>query len=271
MAFCSACGSKLVDDARFCSACGAPILPTDTARAGSLPAPATPPQAPAPTAASPVAEASPYSGLFGKRHRDRDFRAHVEQALADDILTEAEETALFAWADAQGISKADWNKRFPDLFDRMLIASVNDGRLPDMTAQATIMLKAGETAHWVVTASLMKEVTLREFRGGSRGVSIPIVKGVRYRTGSFRGKSVVVGTELQVADQGGLWLTSLRSVFTGRRKTLDLPHAKLANLNVFTDGISFNMTNRQTVPLFKVPNGQVIAAIVNSAAQHGLA
>jgi hypothetical protein len=208
--------------------------------------------------------------LFGKRHRDRDFRAHVEQALADDVLTEAEETALFAWADAQGISKADWNKRFPDLFDRMLIASVNDGRLPDMTAQATIMLKAGETAHWVVTASLMKEVTLREFRGGSRGFSFPIVKGVRYRTGSFRGKSVVVGTELQVADQGGLWLTSLRAVFTGRRKTLDLPYAKLANLNVYTDGISFNMTNRQAVPLFKVPNGHVVAAIVNATAQRAL-
>jgi hypothetical protein len=117
---------------------------------------------------------------------------------------------------------------------------------------------------------LMKEVTLREFRGGSHGVSIPIVKGVRFRTGSFRGRSVVVGSKLQVADQGGLWLTSLRVVFAGQRKTIELPYAKLANLNVFTDGISFNMTNRQSVPLFKVPNGQVVAAIINSAAQRAM-
>jgi hypothetical protein len=149
----------------------------------------------------------------------------------------------------------------------MLIASVNDGRLPDITDQAQILLKSGERVHYMVVASLMKEVTLREFRGGGTGVSIPIVKGVRFRTGSFRGKSVVIGSELQVADSGGLWLTSQRVVFAGQRKTLDLPYAKLANLNVFTDGVSFNMSNRQTVPLFKVPNGQVVGAIVNAAAQ----
>ena len=211
-----------------------------------------------------------YEGLFGKRHRDRDFRTHVEQALNDDILTASEEADLFAWAETQGITDQDWPK-FRDLLDRMLIASVNDGRLPDITSQATIVLKPGERAHYVVAASLMKEVTLREFRGGSHGFSFPIVKGVRFRTGSFRGKSVVVGTQMQVADQGGCWVTSQRVVFTGQRKTLDLPYAKLANLNVFTDGVSFNMTNRQTVPLLKVPSGQVVAAIVNAAAQRAIA
>jgi hypothetical protein len=30
------------------------------------------------------------------------------------------------------------------------------------------------------------------------------------------------------------------------------------------------MTNRQSVPLFKVPNGQVVAAIINSAAQRAM-
>jgi len=263
MPYCAACGSKLVDDARFCSSCGAAVQPAAPASSATL-------EPAAPAAVSPVAESSPYGGLFGKRHRDRDFRAHVEQALADDILSETEETQLYAWAQAQGITAQEWIKRFPDLVDRMMIAKVNDGRLPDVTSQASIMLKSGETAHYVMPASLMKEVTLREFRGGSRGVSIPIVKGVRYRTGSFRGKSVVVGTQLQVADQGRLWMTSLRVVFAGQRKTLDLPYAKLANLNVFSDGVSFNMTNRQTVPLFKVPNGQVVAAIVNAAAQRAM-
>ena len=68
------------------------------------------------------------------------------------------------------------------------------------------------------------------------------------------------------ADRGTLTITSLRTVFSGQRKTLDLPHSKLVNLNVHTDGISFNMSNRQTVPLFRVQNGQVVAAIINAAA-----
>jgi hypothetical protein len=42
----------------------------------------------------------------------------------------------------------------------------------------------------------MREVIDREFRGGSRGVSVPIAKGVRFRTGSFRGKSVVGGSHM---------------------------------------------------------------------------
>ncbi len=268
MAFCVACGSKLVDGARFCSSCGARVDDEPTTPAAAATADPVDPRVSASVSA--VAATPSYEGLFGKRHRDRDFRAYVEQALNDDILTATEEANLFAWAEAQGITDRDWAKRFNDLLDRMLIASVNDGRLPDITSQATIVLKAGETAHYVVAASLMKEVTLREFRGGSHGFSFPIAKGVRFRTGSFRGKSVVVGTQMQVADQGGCWVTSLRVVFTGQRKTLDLPYAKLANLNVFTDGVSFNMTNRQTVPLLRVPSGQVVAAIVNAAAQRAM-
>lgn len=255
MAFCTTCGAQLVDGARFCSSCGAA---TSTPTTAEITAPAPPP---------PATDPDRYDGLFGKRHRDQDFREQVERALEDDSLTEAEEHDLMSWAEAQGITQDDWRKHFADLHDRMLIAQVNDGRLPDVTDQAQIMLKNGERAHLVAPASLMKEVTLHEFRGGSRGVSIPIAKGVRFRTGSFRGKSVVVGTELQTADQGMLCITSLRAVFAGQRKTLDLPYAKLANLNVFTDGISFNMSNRQTVPLLKVPSGQVVAAMINAAVQ----
>src|SRR3954467_6951590 len=148
MAFCTACGARLVDGARFCSSCGAAVTPA--------PAPA-PPSVQQAAAASPAAEEH-YSGFFGRRRRDRDFRTHVEQALADDILSESEEQELFAWADRQGIKQEDWRKHFSDLLDRMLIAGVNDGRLPDVTEQASIMLKAGERVHMLVPASLMKEV-----------------------------------------------------------------------------------------------------------------
>jgi hypothetical protein len=258
MAFCAACGTQLEPNANFCARCGAP------ATVGS-----TEVSQPDTTAGTAV-ERSRYDGLFGRHRRNKDFGAQVEAALADDLLTQAEEDRLLAWATAQGVTDQDWRKRFADLLDRMLIAAVNDGRMPDITAQADIVLKRGEVAHLRVPASLMKEVAVREFRGGGSGVSIPIVKGVRYRTGSFRGRSIVVGTELQVADQGSLWITSLRAVFVGTRKTLELPYARLAHLNVFTDGVSFNVTNRQSVPLFKVPNGEVVAAVVNAAAQRAM-
>jgi hypothetical protein len=148
MAFCTDCGSRVVDDARFCSSCGAPVERAQP----STPSATTPPGS-VPPGMSPVAAPPPYGGLLGKRHRDRDFRAQVETALVDDILTEAEEKHLFEWAETQGITQKDWQKRFRDLLDRMLIASVNDGRLPDVTSQAQIMLKPGEKVHHVDAAS----------------------------------------------------------------------------------------------------------------------
>ncbi len=193
MAFCTACGAELEADANFLRVLRSTHHGGPAATTATNPTDAVVPPVPVPAPAEPT----PYGGLFGKRHRDKDFRTKVEQALADDILTETEETQLLAWAEAEGVTTKDWRNHFADLLDRMLIAGVNDGRLPDITSQARIMLKTGEAVHYQTTAALMKEVTLREFRGGSRGVSIPIVKGVRYRTGSFRGRSVVVGTHFK--------------------------------------------------------------------------
>ena len=60
------------------------------------------------------------------------------------------------------------------------------------------MAKKGEVVHFETAAGLTKEVTLREFRGGSQGVSFRIAKGVRYRVGSMRGHMVTVGTQIQI-------------------------------------------------------------------------
>jgi hypothetical protein len=100
------------------------------------------------------------------------------------------------------------------------------------------------------------------------GVSFRIAKGVSYRTGAIRGKSVVVGTELQVADSGVLAVTSQRIAYMGN-KTIELSYAKLMNLDVFSDGIRVHVSNRQNAPLFKVDPGvgEVIAATVNAAMQ----
>jgi hypothetical protein len=132
---------------------------------------------------------------------------------------------------------------------------------------AHIITQKGEVVHAETEAELMKEVTLREFRGGYRGFSFRVAKGVTYRTGWGRGHSVVVGTNLVAEDSGLLALTSKRAVFVGSRKTVELPYSKLINLGIFSDGVQFHMGNRTQAPLFKVENGDVIGATVNAAVQ----
>ncbi len=211
--------------------------------------------------------------LADPRHRDDAHAALLafsDGLLADDLLSTTEEERWQEVGDALGVTQADLNRpEFKGLLVRLTIARINDGRLPEVPAgQARLMAKRGEIVHLETGAALMKEVIEREFRGGSRGVSVPIAKGVRFRTGSFRGKSVVVGSHLEAADTGIISVSSKRVVFMGTRKTIDTAYAKLASLDAFSDGIRIHASNRQTAPLFKIPvGGQVVAAAIQAAAQ----
>ena len=92
------------------------------------------------------------------------------------------------------------------------------------------MEKRGEIVHLETPAALMHEVAVREWRGGSQGVSFRVAKGVRYHVGSTRGHLVTVGTQLQNADTGVLSVTNRGAAFLGRRKTVDMPYTKLMGM-----------------------------------------
>jgi hypothetical protein len=205
-----------------------------------------------------------------RRKRDADaFRAFAENVLADDYFTIDEELAFNEVADALGVTQEEFTTTFRDLLLRLAIASANDQRL-SVLDQPQIIAKKNETVHLETAAALMKEVVQREWRSGSSGVSFRIAPGVRYRVGQTRGHSVVVGTELQVEDTGVLSVTSQRVAFMGMRKTLEVPYAKLLNIDVFTDGVRLHASNRQKAPLFKFGErlmGDVVAATVNAAIQ----
>jgi hypothetical protein len=192
------------------------------------------------------------------------FVRYAESALADDHLTSEEEDTFNELIAALGLSVQELASEHPDIWTRIVIARINDGRLwalPEGDAQ--LIPKAGEHVLNESYAALMKEVVEREFRGGSRGVSIPIAKGVRFRTGSFRGHSVVVGVHLVEEDEGVLSVTTQRAVFIGNRKTIDMPYSKIVGMELFSDGIRFNVSNRQRAPLFKADNVEVLAATIN--------
>jgi hypothetical protein len=192
---------------------------------------------------------------------------YASLAVSDDIITTEEDKHLASLFSILGLTWEQINANHPDIRDRLLIASINGGSLPEVRSPQLIA-KKGEVIHLEWPAELMKEVTLREFRAGYWGFSFPIGKtGIRYRVGGARGHSVVLGTQMQVADSGILSISSLRAVFIGTRKTIELPYAKLANLSVYTDGVQFHQSNRQTAPLFRLKNGEVVAAMVNAAAQ----
>lgn len=209
------------------------------------------------------------AGLDAQKTRDLNWqalRAAFEQVLDDEVVTAQEEARLTSVATALGFSRGELERAIGDFQERLFIARVNDGRIPELDAPG-IILKRGEVAHLQTDAELLKEVAIREYKGGSQGVSFRIAKGVSYRVGSHRGTMQVVGTRLETADSGPLTVTSHRAVFAGGRRSVEVRFDKLISLNVYRDAIQFHVSNRQTPSLFKVSSGPMVASAVNAAAQ----
>ena len=85
------------------------------------------------------------------------------------------------------------------------------------------------------------------FSGGSQGVSIPIVAGIRYKVGSFKGR-MTPGVEMQMdKDQGMVKLTNQRLIFAGPIATTEWTFAKLLSSfsNPARTDFIFGVSNRQ--------------------------
>lgn len=197
--------------------------------------------------------------------------AAVRNVIADDVVTEEEESHLRRLGDVLGTPMQGLATNNFALFEELAIAEINDGRFP-VLADPPIMVRKGEKVYASFNADLMKEVVIREFRGGSSGISVPLGGGVRYRVGGMRGRSVVVGSELVAQDSGLLVVTSTRSVFVGQKKTLEFRNDKLVGLEQFADGLRLNVSNRQTASLFTFPPGQspsIAAALISASSSQG--
>lgn len=197
------------------------------------------------------------------------IRAYAAVALADDRLTEQEEEAFMEAADALGIDDTMLGTAYPELLARLAVAQVNDGRLGRVEEPVRIIPKRGEIVHLQTEAALLKEVSVRQWQGGYGGLSFRVAKGVSFRTGQVRGKSVVVGSEMKTEDTGVLSVTSSRVAFLDDRKTVEIPYTKLVGLDVFSDGVTIQSSSRQNAVLLQLRPGygEVVAATVNAAMQ----
>jgi hypothetical protein len=85
------------------------------------------------------------------------------------------------------------------------------------------------------------------FSGGSQGVSIPLVAGIRYRVGAFKGQ-MTPGVEMQMdKDQGMVKLTNQRLIFAGPIATTEWAFSKLLSSfsNPDRTDFIFGVSNRQ--------------------------
>ena len=126
-----------------------------------------------------------------------------------------------------------------------IFTEASSGSEPD---DHSLAQKKGELVLW--TGYGVYQVAGRTpstFSGGSQGVSIPIVAGIRYKVGSFKGQTIP-GVEMQMdKDQGMVKLTNQRLIFSGPIATTEWAFSKLLSSfsNPDRDDFIFGVSNRQ--------------------------
>ena len=126
-----------------------------------------------------------------------------------------------------------------------IFTAASSGSQPD---DQSLVQKKGELVLW--TGQGIYHVAGRTpstYSGGSQGFSIPLVAGIRYRVGSFKG-TMIPGVEMQMdKDQGMVKLTNQRLIFAGPIATTEWAFAKLLSSfsNPDRTDFIFGVSNRQ--------------------------
>ena len=111
-----------------------------------------------------------------------------------------------------------------------------------------LVQKKGELVLWTGQAIFHEAGrTPSTYKGGSAGVSIPVVAGVRLRVGQFSG-TVIPGQEMQIdKEQGLVKLTNQRLIFAGSYNTTEWSFAKMLSAARNEEGNDFiiGVSNRK--------------------------
>jgi hypothetical protein len=147
-----------------------------------------------------------------------------------------------------------------------LFASGN-GTLPNVTNDVQgVILKGGETCCALSrNAQHIVSRTKTRYVGGSQGVSIRIMKGVRYHVGAYRGHPVKEEFET-IADVGSIYVTNKRFIFAGTKEVTSVPITKIADVHLEGARVIVIVENRVN-PLIVGVTQPYWAPVIAAAAQ----
>jgi hypothetical protein len=166
----------------------------------------------------------------------------VDDSLHNGILSEKTENQLVGLKNSLSLTPGDLLQT--DAWDRIVKSAVLrdvmsgvipnrmqfDGRLP-------LNFQKNEQVVWVFDqVDYLEEKTRREHVGGSRGVSVRVMKGVYYHIGGFKGRTIE-RTEMVHADTGVVAVTTKQIYFSGARKGFRIPYNKIVSFEPYTDGM----------------------------------
>ena len=201
------------------------------------------------------------------------WEAAVEGALEDGLFTLDEENALNRYINHFNLSQSqtDANGAHTSLIKAAVIRDIIEGIIPqrqNITGRVPFNLMKSETLVWVIQGvDYIEEVTRRERRGSSHGLSIRVARGIYYRPGTFRSRSVE-WEETVHQDTGLLGFTTKHIYFSGAKKKFRVRYDRIVDFEPFDDGFGLMRDAQSAKPqAFKTGDGWFAFNLVTNLAQ----
>ena len=186
---------------------------------------------------------SPLTVRQGEDLLVRGWNAAVGAALEDGVLTDAEEDALSRYLDRFDVFRRggqDHEAMRLKLVKAASIRELTEGIVPKrqtIQGQLPFNLMKSEELVWVFGGvAYLEDVTRREMRGSSQGLTIRIARGIYYRPSAFRSR-VVEWEETVRADTGLMGLTTKHIYFAGDSKRFRVRYDRIVAFEPYSDGI----------------------------------
>ncbi len=172
------------------------------------------------------------------------FQKHIRSKIATGKITDADIQEINKAASSFNIHRSAFpidNQTKQQYEYLIMLNELEKGYLP-VIQNAAIVTQKDEIVHWQTSATLLTPKTVTTgYVGGSRGVSIRVMKGVSYRVGSSR--STPIRETITMRNPGNLVVTNKRIVFTGAGKSFSIGYKQLLSFDPYSNGVGLQKTN----------------------------
>ncbi len=194
------------------------------------------------------------------------YDAAFKAIISDGVITEQEELDIIETQQTLMVTDQQIPKQLAVLRKHQELRNIQKGILPSANSFGLI-LKGDEQVHFRARANLLEErVISRKYQGGSSGVNIRVAKGVSFKVGQQKGRSVSEKGIITV-DEGDFYVTSKRLIYKGGKKNFSLTFAQLVGYEVFKGGIdiSANKGNTKMLKFTETFDPDMLELLINVA------
>jgi hypothetical protein len=189
----------------------------------------------------------------------RAWSSAVESLTDHAVPSEEVEERLIKLKNGLSLSTQDCERAgsWLRLVKSAVLRDLVNGAVPQRVSLALGLpfdFQKGEQLVWLFErCDLLQDKTVRQYVGGSRGVSVRIAKGVYYHASGFKGRRID-RTQRAHVDTGMFAVTTKQMYFSGPKKAFRVPYTKIVAFEPFTDGLGIVRDAASAKPQFFITN-----------------